>query len=54
MLRSVSKILDLEKKTGPREDLALHILQFLCDPKPSGREVRLARHVCLVLLLAVA
>ena len=41
MLRSLSKILDLDKKSGSREELASNILQFLCDPKPSGREVSL-------------
>ena len=45
VLRSLSKILDLGKKSGPREEMALNILQFLCDPKPSGREVRHALHV---------
>ncbi|XP_037069364.1 protein DEK-like [Pollicipes pollicipes] len=43
VLRSLSRILDLDRKSGTREELALAILRFLCDPKPSGREVKKKR-----------
>jgi len=40
-LRSMSNILDLEKKPkSTREELALAVVTFLCNPQPSGREVK--------------